>query len=84
MGLFSSIGGMFDDKPSKQLKKARRETERVLFGAGGVPTGPFNLITGTATNRTTSNTGSGSTHTHTSSAIDLDVEYLNVIVCTKD
>ena len=50
MGLFSSIGGMFDDKPSKQLKKARRETERVLFGAGGVPTGPFNLIGGTATN----------------------------------
>ena len=50
MGIFSSIGGMFDDKPSKQAKKALRETSRVLFGEGGVPTGPFNLIEGTATN----------------------------------
>ena len=54
----------------------------VNFGdiSGGSATVPIS----TATNRTTSNTGSGSTHTHTSSAIDLDVEYLNVIVCTKD
>jgi len=34
----------------------------------------------------TATTGSGATHTHTftGTAIDLDVQYLNVIVCTKD
>ena len=54
----------------------------VNFGdpGGGVTLTPISALSG----RSTNNTGSGTTHTHTSSAIDLDVEYLNVIVCTKD
>jgi len=50
MGIFSSIGGLLDDKPSKQFKKARTDTANILFGEGGVPTGPLNLTAGTATN----------------------------------
>ena len=41
-------------------------------------------VRGGVSGQQTASTGSGSTHTHTSSAIDLDVQYLNVIVCTKD
>ena len=49
MGLFSSIGGLFDDKGSKQFKKAKAETERVLYGTfgEGPPDGPFTMSTGT-------------------------------------
>lgn len=50
----------------------------VNFGAG------TDNVRGGLAGRSTSSVGSGSTHTHTSSAIDLDVQYLNVIVCTKD
>ncbi len=46
MGLFSSIGGLFDSKPSKQFKKSKKETERTLYGGGGVPEGPFEMATG--------------------------------------
>ena len=50
----------------------------VNFGAG------TDNVRGGVSGQQTASTGSGSTHTHTSSAIDLDVQYLNVIVCTKD
>ena len=50
----------------------------VNFGAG------TDTVRGGVFNQETASTGSGSTHTHTSSALDLDVQYLNVIVCTKD
>ncbi len=41
---------------------------------------------GSAQTSATATTGSGATHTHTftGTAIDLDVQYINVIVCTKD
>ena len=50
----------------------------VNFGSG------TDNVRGGVSGQQTASTGSGSTHTHTSSAIDLDVQYLNVIVCTKD
>ena len=48
MGLFSSIGGLFDSKPSKQFRKAKAETERALYGTfgEGPPDGPFTMSAG--------------------------------------
>ena len=45
MGIGASVGGLFDDKGSKQLKKAKAETERVLYGTfgAGPPDGPFEM-----------------------------------------
>ena len=48
MGIGASVGGLFDDKGSKQLKKAKAETERVLYGTfgAGPPDGPFEMSEG--------------------------------------
>ena len=47
-----------------------------IFGAGNT--------TGTATGGMTGSPGGSHNHSFTGTAIDLDVQYINVIVCTKD
>ena len=49
-------------------------------------TSPANYAAGNGSGTSTGNAGGGGSHNHsfTGTAIDLDVQYLNVIVCTKD
>ena len=47
MGIFSSIGGLFDKPGSRQLKKHVKEVGRTLYGSKDAPQGPFEMSTGT-------------------------------------
>jgi hypothetical protein len=53
-------------------------------GAAGASSGM--LVGSPSLNKATSSTGSGATHTHTftGTAINLDVAYINTIICSKD
>ena len=46
MGLFSSIGGLFDKKPSKRLKKHRNLIGQAFFEGGEPPEGQFQFMPG--------------------------------------